>query len=302
MLDKLKEIDTSAIKSLVKLKQEKNQLKNFLAKANKMQEKVDGTVFDRVRNDYENRHAELDMEAVPLKDQAREQYRKLRALRQTIEEAHEGARIDKEELEFRHAVGELADKELEAKLKDAEKVLADRKSELTEAENLQKQFVGAFDSEEELEEEYDDEEEVADDDEEEEVEEDEDDEDEENDERPDQTGEMDADEAMGADQTFIIPEALLVSLTEEGDDQQEYPLGAFNYIGRTEDNQIRLASAGVSRKHALVTASPDGFSIEDLDSQNGTYVNDERIEGQCKLSDGDSIGIGNVQLEFRLLK
>ena len=90
-----------------------------------------------------------------------------------------------------------------------------------------------------------------------------------------------------------------MTLDDGGDDAQAFPLGVFNYIGRTDENQVRLALEGVSRKHALITANPDGFILKDLESHNGTYVNDELITERT-LSDGDFIGIGKVRCQFRL--
>ncbi len=307
MLEKLKEIDTKAIKSLVKLKQDKSQIKGFLDKASQMREKVDKSVFERVKGDYESRHAELDMQSIPLKDEARTQYRKFIEICHQIEAAFEEARIDKEELEFRHAVGEVTDKDLQAKLKEAEKALADRKTELAEAEMLKKQFVEAFDSESELEEgeasgEF-------------------------------ESGEFDSGATSGvggaaprshrsesdlektrlvsfdpqletrersAYETFILPEACLIAIEEDGGEGKEYTLGAFNYIGRTEENQIRLTLPGISRKHAFLKAGPEGFVLKDLESHNGTFVNDERIEERI-LEDGDLIALGNVKMLFRVL-
>ena len=266
----------------------------FLEKAESLKSKVDGTVYDRVRSDYEIRQVELDTKSVPLKEQAREQYRKLYDLKEQIEVAFEEARIDKEEIEFRNAVGELADQDLAEKLKEAEKLLNKRKSELAEADKLKKQFVDAFDSEAELEEGL-----VA----------------EESAPEIDEGKTVFAGPAPVIDSsdldrtvfqpvasengTLVVPDASLVTLDDGGDDAESFPLGVFNSIGRTDQNQVRLALEGVSRKHALITANPDGFVLKDLESQNGTYVNGEPITEQT-LSDGDFIRIGNVRCQFRL--
>jgi pSer/pThr/pTyr-binding forkhead associated (FHA) protein len=71
-----------------------------------------------------------------------------------------------------------------------------------------------------------------------------------------------------------------------------------NYIGRSEDNQIRIAEPRASRRHALVAVFADGYTVKDLQSQNGTFVNGERITERT-LADGDCIGIGDFQLIFR---
>ena len=71
-----------------------------------------------------------------------------------------------------------------------------------------------------------------------------------------------------------------------------------NYIGRSEESQIVIAKPGVSRKHALIIASADGFTIRDLGTQNGTFVNGKRIADH-PLKNGDQIVIADTKLTFR---
>lgn len=67
-------------------------------------------------------------------------------------------------------------------------------------------------------------------------------------------------------------------------------------IGRKEGNIVRLIERDVSRHHAIIRRSGDSFIIEDLDSYNGVFVNDERIDGQARLRPGDRIRIGGYRL------
>jgi pSer/pThr/pTyr-binding forkhead associated (FHA) protein len=53
----------------------------------------------------------------------------------------------------------------------------------------------------------------------------------------------------------------------------------------------------VSRRHAVVTRDPDGFTLHDEGSLNGTYVNRRRVES-AKLEDGDEVQIGKYKLTF----
>jgi pSer/pThr/pTyr-binding forkhead associated (FHA) protein len=69
------------------------------------------------------------------------------------------------------------------------------------------------------------------------------------------------------------------------------------YIGRAEENQIRVQGEGVSRRHALVVAERAGFRIDDLGSQNGTLVNGKVMQ-RGMLSNGDIITLGVVKLRF----
>jgi pSer/pThr/pTyr-binding forkhead associated (FHA) protein len=47
-----------------------------------------------------------------------------------------------------------------------------------------------------------------------------------------------------------------------------------------------------------VEARGDAVWVVDLGSTNGTYVNDERIEGRRRLSGGDIVRIGHTELRF----
>ena len=71
-----------------------------------------------------------------------------------------------------------------------------------------------------------------------------------------------------------------------------------NVIGRSPDALITLPSSKVSRRHARVLVSDGRALLEDLDSRNGTYVGDRRIESPVELKNGDRIGIGPALLIF----
>lgn len=70
-------------------------------------------------------------------------------------------------------------------------------------------------------------------------------------------------------------------------------------IGRAESSDIVLAEATVSRLHAVVERYPTGWSIRDLGSANGTFVNGTRVLGERRLKPGDEIGMGGARLFFR---
>jgi putative peptidoglycan lipid II flippase len=69
-------------------------------------------------------------------------------------------------------------------------------------------------------------------------------------------------------------------------------------IGRTPEADLFLEDRSVSREHAVIVDTLDGFYIDDLDSRNGTFVNRRRIEAHL-LEDGDEIQIGVFRLVFR---
>jgi pSer/pThr/pTyr-binding forkhead associated (FHA) protein len=73
---------------------------------------------------------------------------------------------------------------------------------------------------------------------------------------------------------------------------KEIPIGSRPItIGRAPDNDISIDNLAVSNYHARVYAEADRLVVEDLNSLNGTFVNDLRIE-RAALRDGDAILIG----------
>lgn len=66
-------------------------------------------------------------------------------------------------------------------------------------------------------------------------------------------------------------------------------------IGRAADAGIRLEDDGVSRKHARVVQHNNQLWIEDLESANGTFVNEGRVDRHL-LHDGDKIQMGSTTI------
>lgn len=77
------------------------------------------------------------------------------------------------------------------------------------------------------------------------------------------------------------------------------PIRGIVTIGRKEENSVVLSDLHVSGKHAKFIIKNNILYIEDLNSTNGTYVNDKRISGKVKLFGKDEIRIGTTV--FRVL-
>ncbi len=71
-------------------------------------------------------------------------------------------------------------------------------------------------------------------------------------------------------------------------------------LGRMEDNDLVVAGERVSRYHAVVAETANGFTVTDLRSTNGTQVNDERVVESHLLHDGDRIRVGGTEIVFLL--
>jgi DNA-binding winged helix-turn-helix (wHTH) protein len=72
-------------------------------------------------------------------------------------------------------------------------------------------------------------------------------------------------------------------------------------LGRALDAHIRLDVPGISRRHARIVVEAGNVTVEDLGSQNGTYLRGERIARRVALTDGDEIRFGPVSVVFRLM-
>jgi hypothetical protein len=356
MVNRLKVIDVSSLDKLTAFRRDQKRLEEFRARAEERKTGVADAVYKRVLADYAKREAVLETQSAPLRTQARAEYGKLKALVEDLTRTVEQTRLEKDELEFRHAVGELTDQALAEKLKGPRLVFDQYEADRAEVDKCKARFVEAFGAEEAL-----DAPEppskpppaaaaapakapgvqesaapvaarpsasapaspaVG---------------------RPAPVGDVtertplpvpaairpaapdpaaprpastappapphDAPKEAargssapnaGGDEgaTMVMAMAALVN----GDlaaSPREYALGPLNGIGRAEENQIQMTSSGVSRKHAVITAVSGGFAIRDLGSQNGTYVNGERVT-ERKLADGDASEIGSARFVFRM--
>lgn len=72
-------------------------------------------------------------------------------------------------------------------------------------------------------------------------------------------------------------------------------VSASTTIGRSAQCNIHLKDPRTSRIHAEIVREPDGFTLKDLGSANGTWINGSRIKSR-KLRNGDRITIGSTEL------
>jgi hypothetical protein len=364
-----KDIDVSVLEALIDLRKQQELVDQYCQRAEELKAKVESAVYTRVTADYTKRRTVLEQEAAPLVTRALAEYRKLRAIYGRVQQTHDAAKLDKEEVEFRHTLGEIDDGAKSERLKEPERVLAESASEIAALDAQEALFKAALpnmdlaaeaaapapvsapspaavlpptlpvsgphavpapadstsvdftpDIEESDATQVD---------------------------APAISGSRaaasrsglhavpkdpatsgvrrTASGARGAskgadlsssadlvpappsggkplpgeleDRTFIVPEASLVSEADNGT-AVNFRLTALTYIGRAEDNQLRLNDPGVSRRHVLITATQNGYALRDLGSQNGTYVNGDRVD-EGPLADGDRITIGEVNLIFR---
>jgi Protein of unknown function (DUF3662)/FHA domain len=71
-------------------------------------------------------------------------------------------------------------------------------------------------------------------------------------------------------------------------------------LGRSRDCDIVLDDGNVSRRHAEIRPTQDGWTIVDLDSTNGVMVNGRRARGAVALRGGERIELGTARIHFEL--
>jgi hypothetical protein len=70
-------------------------------------------------------------------------------------------------------------------------------------------------------------------------------------------------------------------------------------LGRASTAELRLQHPSVSRRHAQITRQGDRFTLKDLGSQNGTFINRKRVTAETEVYAGDEIALGSAIVRLR---
>lgn len=109
--------------------------------------------------------------------------------------------------------------------------------------------------------------------------------------------------AVGSGHHFDIPTGSALLVVHRGPGEgQEFSLDAragVLTVGRSSDAEIFLDDVTVSRHHAEFRHGAEGWSVRDIGSLNGTYVNRVRVDDQ-RLAGGDEVQIGKFRFAFLL--
>ena len=97
------------------------------------------------------------------------------------------------------------------------------------------------------------------------------------------------------------PLAKLVWLDPFSGGTNEHPLreGDSVKIGRSANNDIQIAEGHVSREHAIVACKDGAFTVDDIGSANGTFVNGAQIYGMNPIAIGDELHLFVSVLKLR---
>lgn len=70
-------------------------------------------------------------------------------------------------------------------------------------------------------------------------------------------------------------------------------------IGRASVSDLRIQHPSISRRHAQIKRLGEQFFVKDLSSQNGTFVNKQRLASEIEIKFGDSLALGNALVRLR---
>lgn len=79
-----------------------------------------------------------------------------------------------------------------------------------------------------------------------------------------------------------------------------YPIGSGVLVGRAPTVDVPLPDVYTSSEHARFLYDRGRWTMEDLKSMNGSYVNGQRVAGIAPLGDGDTVQLGRVVMQFLL--
>jgi pSer/pThr/pTyr-binding forkhead associated (FHA) protein len=83
---------------------------------------------------------------------------------------------------------------------------------------------------------------------------------------------------------------------------QSYPLyEGENSVGRAQDCRVMITANTISRRHALITINDGSFSIRDLDSKNGTFVDGQLISRMpVMVTRHTQLAFGSIPASFNV--
>jgi hypothetical protein len=292
MTNPLPSPDASVLDELCRLEEKRRALAQRLERLLEQAGEISVVVYRRVREDYQAQQARLDEEVAALRDRVRRA--EADAAVERAREAMAEIEYETEEVELRRSLGEFDQAESDRRLAQLGDARAQRAAELAAAEEAVRSLDAAVGEDEEKPASQPTAPEAG-----------------AGEEAPEPEPGPEPPTVAGATvflpSSGIAPEQLggtrllrfaaLVLEDPPTGGQSEFRVGPLATIGRTSKNSIQLDDASISRRHAEISQGTEGYLLRDLDSQNGTFVNGDRITERV-LADGDRVLFGTVLLRF----
>jgi hypothetical protein len=334
-MDPFENFDATPADELASLKKQIDEVRTRMAQMDELKAGVANAVYLRVRADYDTRLNGLEERSGPLRLAAQKAYATLSSELTRLEAEHEAMDLDRQEVEFRHQLGEFDVAERQGRLKAIDDKVASKSAILDHGRRLRERFMAAVKDESELlvtmvepaavssasmatmE--------VQ---------------------RPTPAAAADAEAhvitgrlsipdaptgqlgavpvlppavkppPLPAAGTLVMPAvkvpkasetmatgvvklARLVPQNPEAGKQTTVLGVTVTHIGADANNAVRIGGPGVDPRHAEIEPSTAGYLLRDHGSRHGTRVNAERIKERV-LENEDVIQIGAARFVFRL--
>jgi hypothetical protein len=143
-------VDLAPVDALKALKQEADQLKSRRASMEALKADFAEPVYRRVDADYARQLESVERKSEPLRQQAMAAYAGLRNALREIEAAHEAVKLDRQEIELRHKLGEFDTGERDRRVSAIESALGESRAAHERAQSLRSRFLEVFPDEAEL--------------------------------------------------------------------------------------------------------------------------------------------------------
>ena len=143
-------VDLAPVDALKALKHEADQLKSRRASMEALKGDFAEPVYRRVDADYARQLEAVERKAEPLRQQAMAAYAGLRNALREIEAAHEAVKLDRQEIELRHKLGEYDAAERDRRVAAIESALGESRAAHERAQTLRSRFLEVFPDEAEL--------------------------------------------------------------------------------------------------------------------------------------------------------
>jgi hypothetical protein len=114
-----------------------------------------------------------------------------------------------------------------------------------------------------------------------------------------QGAKLETDKTRTGEQRLDAPPQGYVLVSRGGKVVSRVTLGERTLIGRSEHNDVCLPSPYLSRHHAVIVGTPQGYYLVDLNSVNGVLLNGRKIE-RAALCNEDVLGIGPFRLKVQV--
>ncbi|MGH8174099.1 MAG: FHA domain-containing protein [Rhodanobacteraceae bacterium] len=148
--DMLSGIDLASLDALKTLKHDADQLRSRRAALDAMKADFAEPVYRRVDADYAKQLDALERKAEPLRQQALAAYAGLRTAVKDIDSAHEAVKLDRQEIDLRHKLGEFDGAERDRRVASIEATLNETRVAHEQSQALRARFLEVFPDEAEL--------------------------------------------------------------------------------------------------------------------------------------------------------